>query len=69
MDEPLKAALAQCPFLQPTLPIGRRETAIGIYCRLPGGRVRIPTRDEVKRFCVPQAWRDCPVYQAYARAD
>ncbi|MBI2466729.1 MAG: hypothetical protein HYV62_02745, partial [Candidatus Rokubacteria bacterium] len=33
-----------------------------VYCRLPGGHVRIPSRDELVRFCTDRYY-DCLVYR------
>jgi hypothetical protein len=57
-----------CPFLQPSRPLGAQGRLIGLYCRLPDGRVRVPEAEERRRFCVPGAWQDCPVYQRHAPA-
>ena len=53
----------ECPFLAPAQP-GR--SLFGIYCRLPGGRVRIPTAEERVRFCQPGKHAECPVYERHA---
>jgi hypothetical protein len=43
-------------------------TAVGVYCGLPGGRVRVPSMEEVKSFCVPGNFSDCPYYLRHATA-
>lgn len=58
--------LEECPFLRPGRPLSRKAMLIGVYCRLPGGDVRVPTRDEMRRFCIPQRFTACPVYQRHA---
>jgi hypothetical protein len=67
-----------CPFLQPTRSLSRdlaavgiyqEMTAVGVYCRLPDGRVRVPAREEVKGFCVPGRHRECPHYRRHTSAD
>ena len=68
MKDDLATGIGDCPFLLPSRPLGSRGRAIGIYCRLPDGRVRVPPADELRRFCLPGQWRDCPVYQRHAPA-
>ena len=63
------AEIEECPFLCPARPLSRKAMLIGMYCRLPGGRVRVPARDEIERFCIPRRFPFCPVYQCYAARD
>jgi hypothetical protein len=63
---PSAADVTECPSLQPSRPLTLGQRAIGLYCRLPNGRVRVPSRDETRRFCLVDRWRDCPVYQRHA---
>jgi len=35
-------------------------TGEGFYCRLPGGRVHIPSAEEIRRFCATHRYADCP---------
>jgi hypothetical protein len=58
------AATVKCPFLRPGLPIGPVMTAI--YCGLPGGRVRMPPPEDVRRYCIPGRFEECPTYGRYA---
>jgi hypothetical protein len=55
-----------CPFLQPWRPLSARDRQIGIYCRLPGGRVRVPPLEDVRRYCEPGRWQACPVQARHA---
>jgi len=41
---------------------------IGIYCRMPDGRVRVPPMDEMRRFCLRGQWQECPTYRRHAPA-
>ena len=52
-----------CPLAMPA----PSETAGALYCRLPGGRVRIPTPEERVRFCVSGRSDECPTLQRYIR--
>ena len=55
--------MAVCPFVSPKYE-GRREVfPLQFYCRLPSGRVRIPTRDELATFCLAGHHQDCPGYR------
>ena len=58
--------LTGCPFLQPTKTLTLEQRAIGLYCRLPNGHVRVPPLDKRRRVCLVGRWRDCPVFQRYA---
>jgi hypothetical protein len=49
----------RCPFAQPGRPVS--VTGEGFYCRLPGGRVHIPSADEIRRFCATSRYAECPV--------
>ena len=69
MSDEVLTGIGDCPFLQPSRPLGARGRLIGIYCRLPDGRVRVPAADERRRFCLPGEWHDCPVYRGHATAD
>jgi hypothetical protein len=64
-----------CPFFTPSRTLSRdlmavgifsELTSVGIYCRLPTGRVRVPNADEVKRHCVPARFAECPVFRSNA---
>jgi hypothetical protein len=57
---------AVCPFLSPGLAEGPYAVSAALYCRLPGGRVRVPTPDEIGRFCIPRDFDACPVYERHA---
>lgn len=68
MTDARTAVADDCPFLQPSRPLGNHGRAIGLYCRVPDGGVRVPAADELRRFCLPGQWRQCPVYQRHAPA-
>jgi hypothetical protein len=66
-----------CPFFRPSRSLSRDLTevgiyqdltAVGVYCGLPSGRVRVPSMEEVKGFCVPGWFRECPHYLRHAPA-
>ena len=71
MIEMPRSQARECPFLQPTMASRSELLGIGVYCRLPSGRARIPSRDEVARFCAAGKFRECPVYRRarYLEAD
>ena len=52
-----------CPFAQPGPPSS--VTGEGFYCRLPGGRVHIPTAEEIRSFCATYRYAECPVNQRW----
>lgn len=67
MALPERVETRECPLLRPGLSAGLRAgLSAAIYCALPGGRVKVPTRDEIERFCVPSDFKRCPAYQRYA---
>jgi hypothetical protein len=55
-----------CPFLRPDGTVPLYPFPVAVYCRLPGGRIRIPSRDELARFCTSGHYHDC---LAYRRSD
>jgi len=57
------APIDRCPFAQPGPPVS--ETGEGFYCRRPGERVRIPARDEIRRFCADGRFTECLVNQRW----
>ena len=59
---------AQCPYLRPARPYGGTGWIIGLYCRQPGGAVRVPRRDEQRAYCLSDRWPACPRSQAHASA-
>ena len=56
MNETLTSKQVDCPFLRPPL-------AGHIYCRLPSGRIRILSSDELARLCTRGRYNDCPVFR------
>jgi hypothetical protein len=66
MNQDRTAVGSECPLLQPARLVGRHGRLIGIYCRFPDGRVRVPAGDERRRFCLTGLWQDCPAYQRHA---
>jgi hypothetical protein len=63
MSKSLTTDPKECPFLRPRMASHLEAFPIGVYCRLPSGRVRIPSRDELARFCTAGRHPDCPVYR------
>lgn len=53
----------ECPYLRPGLATGQGAPGAAVYCGLPGGRARIPSRDEFERFCAAGHYHDCPGYR------
>jgi hypothetical protein len=60
--------VSECPFLQPGRPGAGPIGLIGVYCRFPDGRVRVPAMDEMRRFCLREQWEHCPAYERHAPA-
>ena len=58
---------SECPLLHPGRPL-HQNVRIAIYCRLPGGRVRVPAEEEQRRHCLTGRWPECPVYRDHATA-
>lgn len=52
-----------CPYLNPNGDAPLRGSLVAVYCRRAGGRVRIPSRDEIERFCASGHHLDCPGYR------
>lgn len=54
---------ATCPFLVPTTVDHLWIHSTGVYCRLPGRRVRLPARSTVVRLCLTRAYVHCAGYR------
>lgn len=63
MSTTLTTDRKECPFLRPRMTSHLEAFPIGVYCRLPSGRVRVPSHDELRRFCTKGDYHDCPVYR------
>ena len=64
----------ECPFLRPARslspmqPVRADGAVVGVYCALPGRRVRVPGIAEMKMFCMPDRFEDCPYYRRHVAA-
>ncbi len=52
-----------CPYLRPNTGAPATAMTVGVYCGLPDGRARVPTRDELLRSCLTGHPGDCPGYR------
>ena len=68
MDNARDAVVRQCPFFQPVRSLGRHGRPVGISCRFPDGRIRVPPVEEIQRFCVRGEWQQCLTYRRYSTA-
>jgi len=61
---------APCPNLMPRS--GRRAGGfpgpVAVYCRLPDGRARVPTRVELASLCADGRYVNCPGYRRSVRS-
>lgn len=55
----------ECPFLRPVTADRLWMYPTGVYCRPPWGRVRVPSRDSLIRFCLNGGYHDCPSYRRW----
>jgi hypothetical protein len=55
-----------CPCLTPA--VSRRDgvVPVAVYCRLAGGRVRVPTREELGSLCTADRYHECSGYRRWA---
>lgn len=56
-----------CPFMRPDRFTDSVARPAAISCRLPPGLVRMPSREDLARYCLPGRWEDCPTYLAATR--
>jgi hypothetical protein len=61
---------APCPNLmsRPARRAGGYQIPFPVYCRLPNGRVRVPTRDELASLCVDGRYLNCAGFRRWARS-
>jgi hypothetical protein len=59
-----------CPNLMPRSAqrAGGSAFPLPAYCRLPNGKVRVPTRAEVASLCSDGHYVNCPGYRRWARS-
>lgn len=66
VDETLMSPMTEanaCPFLRPERAERLAAFPVGVYYRLPDGRVQIPSRDELIRFCPTGHHSDCLAFR------
>jgi hypothetical protein len=51
-----------CPFIRVRRGGSPESCPPRLYCLLPSGRVRIPSHDELARFCAAGRYDDCAVF-------
>ncbi len=57
-----------CPCLTPAVARRGGKFPVPVYCRLPNGRVRIPTPEQLASLCTAGQHHNCPGYRRGARA-
>jgi hypothetical protein len=63
MPETLETERSNCPFLTPKVSAQTAATWLAVYCRLPSGRVRVPSRGQLLSLCVAGQHHECPGYR------
>jgi hypothetical protein len=53
---------SSCPYLKPKPAGATSDVTYAVYCERNHGRVRIPSRDEIQRFCAGGHYLDCPAF-------
>ena len=67
MEQDNDAETSNCPFLIPRVSGRKAVFSVPVYCRLPNGRVRIPTRDQLVFLCTAGQHHDCEGYRRWKR--
>ena len=57
-----------CPLLRPAGYAGSGRPPVPVYCRLPSGKVRVPTPAELGSLCFVERYRDCSGYRRWAKS-
>jgi hypothetical protein len=59
-----------CPHLMPKVVrrAGGFPAPASVYCRLPNGRVRVPSRDQVASLCTSGQYFRCTGYRRWERS-
>jgi hypothetical protein len=63
MEKSGESVELDCPFLTPVMADRIWMYPTGVYCRLPSGRVRVPSRDTLARVCTSGHYFVCPGYR------
>ena len=56
---------ANCPFLIPKTSLLRAAIPVSVYCRLPNGKVRVPTPDQLAVLCSAGHYHDCTTFRRW----
>ncbi len=67
MEQDREPEVSNCPFLIPKVSRRGAVFSVPVYCRLPNGRVRVPTRDQLMFLCTAGQHHDCPGYLRWKR--
>lgn len=65
METERRGHAGDCPFLMPGVSGSRGRYPIPVYCRLPNGRVRVPSREQLVYLCSAGQHHDCPGYRRW----
>jgi hypothetical protein len=65
----VKAEALDCPFVRPVMADQMWMYPTGAYCRLPSGRVSVPSRDTLACLCTSGRYSDCPAYRRWRHAE
>jgi hypothetical protein len=62
MNEYGEGERANCPFLIPKTSL---PSPVPVYCRLPNGKVRVPTPDQLAVLCGADHYHDCMTFRRW----
>ncbi len=65
MQEDNASHKSNCPFLTPKMREREAVFSLPAYCRLPNGRVRVPTHEQLVFLCTAGQHHDCPGYRRW----
>lgn len=65
MNEYSDERRAASPFLIPKTSLPLAIIPVPVHCRLPNGRVRVPTSDQLAVLCGADHYHGCPTFRRW----
>jgi hypothetical protein len=67
MEEESRETARDCPCLTPAMSDFMWVHPTALYCRLPSGKIRVPSSDTLAWVCTNGYYHSCPNYMSFAK--